>query len=103
MRILAKFSGKLSITSVSRVYTRTVTLAGPEGTTFRGFFVQSRLQSDQTTTVGVFSLTDAENSVLRPCTTANVSIMKPQPEPCLLKGHLLFLFTVPSSRSSVYF
>ena len=51
----------------------TVTLAGLEGARFRGFLVQSRMESDQITTVGEFSLTDAGNSRLRPCSTDTVS------------------------------
>ena len=37
------------------------------GLQFRGFFIQSRMVSDMTTLVGEFTVTDGDNSQLRPC------------------------------------
>ena len=50
------------------VYTFTVTFEDPtaNGLQFRGFFIQSRL-IDMTTLVGEFTVTDRNNSKLRPC------------------------------------
>ncbi|CAI8031926.1 Reelin domain-containing protein 1 [Geodia barretti] len=44
----------------------TLTISGPEDDYFKGFFVQSRLMSDDTTRVGVFAATDP-NSRLSSC------------------------------------
>ena len=49
-----------------------VTISGPEDDYFEGFFVQSRLVSDDTTRVGVFAATDP-NSRLSSCPKETVS------------------------------
>ena len=46
---------------------RAVTLSDPAESTFRGFFVQSRLSADGTSRVGTFAVTSPGHSQLSPC------------------------------------
>ena len=58
------------------LFFHTVTVRSLDGMTFRGFLLQGRLMSDDTTVVGTFTVTDDTNSRLSSCQPAGVSELK---------------------------
>ena len=83
-------------------YTSTVTLADPSGVqNFRGFFVQSRLEVDDTTRVGVFAV-NASNSRLSSCPVDTVNTSTMFGGVCLLWYHLSrdLLIEIPCTFNS---